>query len=81
MARISKTICDGCGFTEDTSEGTRESMYPTINRISVRYGYSQTGREADLIHKGMELCQECQVKLKNTINLAMLPENLKGDGP
>lgn len=77
MARISKIICDGCGFEEDTSEGRRENMYPTVSRIVVVYGYTQTGRERDLFSNSMELCQLCRDKLKSTITLAMLPANLK----
>lgn len=79
MARVSKIICDGCGFEEDTSEGTRANMYPSVSRIVVTYGYTQTGRERDFISKSLELCEECRGRLKNTITLGMLPENLKGD--
>lgn len=79
MARISKTVCDGCGFEEDTSEGTRESMYPTVFRVTVQYGLTTPDRARDYLCKTMELCETCRDRLENTIALAMLPENLKGD--
>lgn len=77
MARISKIICDGCGFEEDISEGHRAAMYPTISRIVVAYGYTHTGRERDFVSESMELCEDCRNRLRDTIKLAMLPENLK----